>query len=388
VTDAAPAVPLRSSPLAAFHREHGAHLVPFAGWEMPLYYAGILEEHRAVRESVGLFDVSHMGILTVSGAHAAELLSRRTTIDVGREPALACKYGFWLGADGRILDDLIVTRLPDAPPAPPTFLVVPNASKADRIEELLQQHRKPGTEVVRHNGAVAILAVQGPRSRERLQKLFGIDLAGLKFYTARPLDRALGPGSAGPLGNGVVSRTGYTGELGFEMFLPAPAAVGAAETLVQDGVAPCGLGARDTLRLEKGYLLSGSDFSGDVTPLEASQERFVDFDHPFVGRETLLKEREQGPPVRLVGIATHAPQAIPRHGTPVWAEGKAIAHATSGGISPTLGYGIALAYLPPTHAQPGTPVEFEIRGRRVPAEVVPLPFLSARAPPLAAPQKA
>lgn len=352
---------------------------------MPLYFSGILEEHRAVRQSVGLFDVSHMGIFTVTGIHAASLLARRTTIDVLNEPPLTCKYGFWLSSDGRILDDLLVTRLEDALPAPPTFLVVPNASKAERIEELLLQHRKPGTEIVRHNGAYAILAVQGPESKDRLQRLLGLDLQGLRFYTARRLPSRAGKDLPGPLGPGVISRTGYTGELGYELFLPAEEAIATAEALVREGALPCGLGARDTLRLEKGYLLSGADFAEDVTPLEAAQERFIDFGHPFVGREALLKQQEQGPPVRLAGITTHAPDAIPRHGTAVWWGEKPIAIATSGGLSPTLGFGIALAYLPPPHAQAGTSLEFEIRGRRVPAEVVPLPFVSARSVPPAAP---
>ncbi|MHB8352009.1 MAG: aminomethyltransferase family protein, partial [Thermoplasmata archaeon] len=272
------APPLRRSPLDGFHRAHGAHMVPFAGWEMPLYVSGILEEHRAVRGAVGLFDVSHMGILTVRGTRAADLLSRRTTADAHRIPPGQCRYAFWLDSDGHIFDDLLLSRLDDGLRGEPEFLVVPNAGRADRIEALLRMHRVGPTEVRRHNGQVAILAVQGPGSRELLTRRYGWPVGELKFYTARSYRRPGEPGAAGRLGvefpdpSGtelLVSRTGYTGEAGYELFVPADRAREVAEELVAAGALPCGLGARDTLRLEKGYLLSGSEFHLDRTPLEA-----------------------------------------------------------------------------------------------------------------------
>ena len=365
--------------------------MPFAGWEMPLYFRGILEEHAAVRRDVGLFDVSHMGILTLRGDHAAALLARRTTCDVPRLAPGRCRYAFWLNVDGQILDDLLIARTDDGVGAPPAYLVVPNAGRADRIYELLLQHRRPDTELSRHNGALAILAVQGPKARELLERRTGWELGALKFYTGRSFPAPPAPGAAGRLGvplpdpSGAhwwVSRTGYTGELGYELFVPADRAIPFAEELRGDGATPCGLGARDTLRLEMGYLLSGSEFLTDRTPLAAGQERFVDFDHAFVGRPALLAERERGPAERLVGLEVRAAGAIPRHGSLLFHAADRVGTVTSGGMSPSLGYGIALAYVPAALAASGTELELEIRQRRVPATVVGLPF---RRPPSARP---
>jgi aminomethyltransferase len=381
------AVPLRRTPLVDFHRRHGAHLVPFAGWEMPLYYSSILAEHRAVRSAVGLFDVSHMGILTVEGGHAADLLSRRTTANV---PALTpgqVRYTFLLESTGRIVDDLLISRIDRGDELVRSFLTVPNASRADEVEEILRQHRGPDTKIARWNGTVALLAVQGPGSRALLEREFGWDLSKLAFYHVAFFPATPGTGErTGVLGlpfpaalakSLLVSRTGYTGELGYEVFVPAEAADAIAERLVHGGAVPTGLGARDTLRLEKGYLLSGQDFHRDRTPLEAAQDRFVDFDHEFVGRAALEKEKAEGSAVRLVGIEVDEVGAIPRHGTPVRVAGKVVAEATSGGSSPNLGHGIAMAYLPRGLTAPGTQVELDLRGREVKGQVVPLPFVKA-----------
>ena len=387
---APPATPLRRTALYEFHRRHGAHLVPFAGWEMPLYYTSILAEHRAVRDGVGLFDVSHMGILTVDGAHAADLLGRRTTANVAALAPEQVRYTFLLESTGFIVDDLLVSRVDTGEELSRAFMAVPNASRADEIEEILRQHRGPDTTIGRWNGPVALLAVQGPKSRTVLESLFHWDLSGLPFYHLRFFPKKEGAGPrAGRLGLHVpeslsdwllVSRTGYTGELGYEVFVPAPEADALAERLLHAGVVPCGLGCRDTLRLEKGYLLSGQEFHRDHTPLEAGQDRFVDFDHPFVGRPVLDQERAEGVKRRLVGIEVTEAGAIPRHGTPVRAAGKPVTEATSGGLSPSLGKGIALAYLPPELAAPGTELTLEIRGREAPGRVVPLPFLKSGGP--------
>jgi aminomethyltransferase len=384
-TAPAPAPELQRTRLFDFHVRHGAHLVPFNGWEMPLYYASVQEEHLAVRGSVGLFDVSHMGILTVEGEHAAALLSRRTTANAERILPGQCHYSFWLNSEGVILDDLLVTRIDDGRP-PSRFLVVPNAGRAPHIFDLLQQHRRPDTSVARLNGAVAILAVQGPRSRALLESTFGWSLGGLKFYTSRAFSLAPGPDPAGHVGihlpadlaqEALVCRTGYTGELGYELFVAGDQAAALAERIVAAGARPCGLAARDTLRLEKGYLLSGQDFDLDRSPFEAAQDRFVELDHAFVGREALEAQRTKGLERKLVGLAVETPGAIPRHGTPVLQDGRVVATATSGGLSFSLGYGIALAYLPLPLGAPGTALELELRGRRVPGKVVALPFLRA-----------
>jgi aminomethyltransferase len=378
---------LRTS-LYPFHVGRSAKLVPFGGWEMPLYYEGILPEHRAVRDAAGLFDVGHMGILTATGTTAAALLSRRTTANVARIEPGQVRYTFLLDATGAIVDDLLISRVDDGTGPTPQYLVVPNAATAPFVFDLLREHRYPTTALVRHNGAVTILAVQGPRSRALLEQLGGWSLAGLGFYHARWFPKVAGAApSAGALGlsfpeglatHWFVSRTGYTGELGYEIFVPAADAIPLAERLVAAGVRPCGLGARDTLRLEKGYLLSGQDFHRDRSPLEAGQDRFVELDHEFVGRPVLDQQKAEGVKERLTGLRVEAPGAIPRHGTPVLSKGAPVGLVTSGGISPTLGIGIALAYLPPALASLGARFDLELRGRTVPAEVVALPFLAAK----------
>lgn len=383
---------LLTTPLIEFHRAHEAHLVPFSGWEMPLYYSSIMAEHRAVRSGVGLFDVGHMGILTATGGTAATLLSRRTTINVEKIVPGQVKYGFFLQMGGGIVDDLLITRLDAGGGPSPSYLVVPNAGRAFEIQLILQQHRSPDTTIERWNGRVTILAVQGPKSRALLEKEFGWSLGGLGFYrsrffpaepdTAGPKDGTIGGAIPGDLEQRtLVSRTGYTGELGYELFLRGDRARSVADRLVAGGALPCGLGARDTLRLEKGYLLSGQEFLRNRSPIQAGQDRFVEFDHAFVGRETLETEQKEGPAERLVGLRVNSEGAVPRHGTPIHRAGQPIGTVTSGGLSPNLHVGIALAYLPKEYAQPGTQVELELRGREVPAEVVTLPFLPAtRAP--------
>lgn len=377
--------PLQRTTLFDFHNRHHAHLVPFAGWEMPLYYDSILKEHDAVRTKLGLFDVSHMGILTVSGGHAADLLSHRTTANAAKLEPGQVRYTFLLDATGMIVDDLLITRLDDGSSQERSFLVVPNAAHAVEVYDLLRSHRRPDTEVGHHNGRVAILAVQGPQSRATLEGLFGWKLGGLKFYHGRgfPAGTSGSDPAEGRLSVRVpedlerftwASRTGYTGEAGYELFVPGDRADAIAERLLAAGAQPIGLGARDTLRLEKGYLLSGQDFHNDRTPLEAAQDRFVELDHAFVGRPVLDKQKAEGTAVRFAGLAADDPTAIPRNGTAVRHDGKTVATVTSGGLSPSLKVGIALAYLPTQLATPGTPVAFDIRGRESPGKVVALPF--------------
>jgi aminomethyltransferase len=392
-TPAARATPLRRTPLYTFHVRHHALMVPFAGWEMPLHYGSIVDEHRAVRSAVGLFDVSHMGILSARGTSAPALLARRTTADAAKIAPGQCRYTFLLDADGAIVDDLILTRVDRGEgEAPPAFVVVPNAARAEKIRDLFHEHRRPDTEVEQHNGEVAMLAVQGPESRATLERLFGWPLGGLApfhagYFSWNPPSPEEGTGRLlddpfpRPLGEGaLVSRTGYTGELGYELFVRGAAADAIAERLVAGGVRPCGLGARDTLRLEKGYLLSGQDFHEDHTPLEAGQDRFVDWDHLFVGRDALLKQKETGVKVRWVGLRMNDPKAIPRHGQVVLASGQPAGLITSGGFSPTLERGIALAYIATPLAVPGTSLTVDIRGRPVEATVVPVPFVPSRPP--------
>ncbi|MCI4352028.1 MAG: glycine cleavage system aminomethyltransferase GcvT [Thermoplasmata archaeon] len=391
-TPGAAPVRLRQTPLDAFHRRHHGQMVPFAGWEMPLHYGSIVDEHRAVRTSVGFFDVSHMGILSVRGATAPALLSRRLTANASQIVAGQCRYAFLLDAFGEIIDDLILTRVDEGGgEAPPAFVVVPNAARAAKVRNLLQEHRRPDTTVGWHNDAVAILAVQGPESRALLERSFGWSLRGLSPFHAgyfawpptagETVGRLLDDPFPGPLAkHALVSRTGYTGELGYELFMESATADAIAERLVAGGARPCGLGARDTLRLEKGYLLSGQDFHEDRTPLEAGQDRFVEFDHNFVGREALEKQKAVGVPAHLVGLALTDPTAIPRHGQAVLAGDQPAGTVTSGGFSPTLQHGIALAYVAVPLSSAGTALTVDIRGRRAAALVVPLPFVPSGRP--------
>ncbi|MHB1435242.1 MAG: glycine cleavage system aminomethyltransferase GcvT [Thermoplasmata archaeon] len=384
MTDPGSPAPLQRTALHPFHVARGAHLVPFAGWEMPLYYSSILAEHRAVRTGVGLFDVSHMGLVTVDGASAPGLLSRRTTANVGRLRPGQVKYTFALESTGHIIDDLLISRLDDGGDSGPRFLVVPNASHTAEVTEILRQHRRPDTRIALWNPQVSILAVQGPRAPALLRELYGWDLDPIPFYHARYFPDGAAPGRAGRIGATIpddlthgllVSRTGYTGERGFELFVDARRAVAEAERLVAAGATPAGLGARDTLRLEKGYLLSGQEFHRDRTPIEAGQERFVEFDHPFFGRSVLEQQAAATDGERLAGLVVETPGAVPRHGTPVRQGDRPAGIVTSGGLSPSLGYGIALAYLPRALTEPGTELTLELRGRAVPAKVVRLPFL-------------
>ncbi len=391
---AAPAGPLLKTPLYGSHVARGAHLVPFHGWSMPLYYAstGILAEHQAVREDVGVFDVSHMGILSLEGSGGASLLSRRTPSDPRRGKPGQVRYTCLLDADGRMIDDALWART-DAADEPTNFLFVPNAGTAPRIFELLRQHRPSGCSIALHNGRAGILAVQGPRSRALLEELFGWKLDALRFYTGAFF--ALDPGASGisELGGELsrrlashawVSRTGYTGEFGYEILLAAERMRGVFDRLLERGAVPCGLGARDTLRMEMGYLLSGVDFDRDRSPLEGGLERFLEWDHAFVGKEALEAQRRQEGYARWTGLLTDEPGVIPRHGQPLRAGGQEVSLVSSGGLSPTLRKGIALAYLPPAYRKEGTELTLALRGREARMRVTPLPFVRPK-PPVARP---
>ncbi len=378
-----PAPPPQGTLLESEHVLRGGHMVDFHGWRMPLYYqsTGILAEHRAVRTSVGLFDVSHMGIITLRGETAKELLSRRLPTNAAVQKTGQCKYSFFLDTSGVIVDDAVLTRL-DRGSDPREFLLVVNASMAPRILEILMQHRPKGTDIQLWNGDFGIIAVQGPGSRDMVHTVLGAEVSSLSFYTGALFSAVNGTPvpyegtlSDAATENNLISRTGYTGELGYELFLPARRIAEVWNRLVEVGGVPCGLGARDTLRMEKGYLLSGTDFQRDRTPLEGGLDRFLAFDHPFVGREALEKQKKAGDYPVWTGLKVTEKGVVPRTGTPVVYAGTRIGTVTSGGLSPTLGQGIALAYLNPEYREPGRQLGLEIRGKTVPAGVVRLPFV-------------
>lgn len=395
------------TPLYAWHVAAGARLIEFGGWEMPLQYSGIVEEHLTVRRDAGLFDVSHMGKLLVSGPSAHACLDGLSANDLPTVPGRA-RYTQLLRADGTILDDVIITTL-----SPTRFFVVCNAGPRPAVIAWLQAHRPADTRLEDLTLTHLCLALQGPKAPALLERLavaaedevgklrpfwggafpvvpeapragrdaFPVEVEGWGWPLDDPLVegvRGLPPASASGGHRILVTRTGYTGEAGFELFPPAAPgcrlwgallAVGARE-----GLKPIGLGARDTLRLEKGYLLSGQDFTGTQTPLEVNSEWVVKWGRPFTGRESLEAQRARGGYPRLVGLRMRD-RAIPRHGCPVAAEGAPVGKVTSGTMSPSLRVGIALASVDAAHAPPGTALDVDIRGTLHPAQTVRLPFL-------------
>lgn len=346
---------MEQSPLDALHRALGAKMVPFGGWEMPLEYSGTLAEHRACRADAVVFDVSHLGTVRIVDADAHTLLQRTLTNDLDKVAPGRAQYTHLCDdADGSVLDDIIVWWHPDGT----TFDVMPNASNTDRVRDAL------GGDEITHDRAV--LAVQGPQARERLATVFPEAAAVGRFRVAAC------EWNGTPC---IVAGTGYTGEPGVEIAVPAAAAAGLWSAVTeQAGVAPAGLGARDTLRLEAGLPLHGHELGPGITSLQADLAWVVAFDKPeFRGRAALLAERERGVARKLRGIVTEG-RRPPRADSAVLVDSAPVGLVTSGNFSPMLEQGIALAFLPPDLAD-GTAVEVEVRGGHLAGQVVPTPFL-------------
>ena len=344
-------------------------MVPFAGWEMAVQFAGLVQEHTAVRQHCGVFDISHMGVLTLTGEGVKEALQQLVPSDLHRiGPGEAC-YTVLLNEAGGILDDLIIYDRGSG-----EAVVVINAACADNDTAWLRQHLEPrGITITDRKGDGVLLALQGPEAPARLESLSGQSLAGLPRFGHREL-------ALSGIGEAFVARTGYTGEDGFELLLPRAAGLALWERLLAEGVSPCGLGARDTLRLEAAMHLYGQDMDAGTTPLEVGLGWLVHLEmpKPFIGRSVLERQTQAGAPRRLVGLQLQG-RAIPRHGYPVHAaqaaaDSPAIGQVTSGGWSPCLEAGIALASVSAEHARLGTELMVEIRGRREPALVVKRPF--------------
>jgi aminomethyltransferase len=353
-------VPLRTA-LHGRHLRLGARMVEFAGWEMPLQYRGIVAEHRAVRTSAGLFDVSHMGELRVFGPGALDSLDRLLCNDPRRLAAGQALYTPMCREDGGVLDDLVACRLGED-----RFLLVVNAARREEDAQWVRDHAQDCT-VRDVSFFTSLLALQGPRAEALLQQVTDFDLARLPRFHVSPAVRVAGVRAR-------VSRTGYTGEDGFEILTDWLAGVRVWDALVELGAFPCGLGARDTLRLEAGYLLYGQDLDESTTPLEAGLGWTVKLEgRRFVGADALRRQKEQGVRRRLCGLVLEG-RAVARPGFPVLYRGQAVGRVTSGTFAPWVGRSIALAYLPAELAGPGTRVEVQVRDRPVAAEVVRLPF--------------
>ena len=350
---------LKSSPLESAHVSLGARLVPFAGWNMPVQYTSIIDEHHAVRESVGIFDISHMGQFIVSGSSAESWLNGMLTNDLSQLEVGQGQYTLMLNPKGGVIDDLIAYRDGDD-----RYFLVVNASMIDEDLAWLRQHLADGVELTNESDNWAGMAIQGPDATATFEKAF--------------------PGESLPPRNGIahiasgaiVCRTGYTGEDGFEFFCPADTGVDSWQKFIDAGAKPCGLGARDTLRLEVGYPLNGNDLSPERTPIEARLGFFCKLDQDdFIGHDTLLRQKNEGTDLVLTAIQYSDKGPPPRAHYPVLSEdGAVIGELSSGALSPSLKTGIGMAYLPVEFSKPGTALQIDVRGRQFQAQVVKKPF--------------
>jgi aminomethyltransferase len=361
---------LRHTPLAAEHRASGAKMVPFAGFEMPIQYSGIIEEHRVVRSAAGLFDVSHMGEVIVEGPRAREYVQNLVTNDVSKLTDGRALYTVMCRDDGGIIDDLLVYRITSD-----RYMLVINASNTEKDLAWMREHVIDDVSVSDVSDETALIALQGPRAFDIFRTAFGIDVSDLKFYHFLQFDE-LG-GASGVL----VSHTGYTGEPGLEIYCPPEAAAGIWSELIasgkDDGMIPCGLGARDTLRIEAGFCLYGNDITEETNPLEAGLGWLVKLDKDrFIGRDALMTVRESGPERKLVGFVLEE-RGIPRADYVIRDPGgEDVGFVTSGTQSPLLERGVGLGYVAnrPELTTPGSPLRVVARGRELTARVARPPF--------------
>ncbi len=354
---------LKRTPLYEIHRRLGAKLVPFAGWEMPVQYrTGILAEHHAVRTGAGIFDVSHMGEFEITGPDRNAFVNRITCNDVTAIGPGGVQYSAILTREGTFVDDCTVYRFDDK------LMIVVNAANVARAwEHIVDQKGGINVRLKDISDEVGLLALQGPRAEELLQPHTDEPLSSIGYYRFA-VGRVAGAQC-------FISRTGYTGEDGFELYCRERDTVALWEALTGSGAQPIGLGARDTLRLEMGYALYGNEIDDTITPLEAGLGWIVKLDKgaAFTGDAALRAQKQRGVTRRLVGFQLQA-RGIPRHGYPVYHEGREVDVVRSGTMSPSLGVGIGTTYLPAAAARPGTRMEVDCRGERIPAEVVKLPF--------------
>ena len=341
----------RRTPLFSHHKELGAKIVDFAGWEMPIQYTSILSEHKAVRDGAGIFDVSHMGQIFVKGPETIDFLSYVTTWDMNRQKKGDCRYCHILDERGCIIDDTIVYTISED-----SYMLIPNASKISKVFDWLSKNsEKFEVSLENLSDEYFCLALQGPDA----PRLLG-----------QHLNTSVGSFQLVKIGDTIISGTGYTGEKGCEIIGPLSEVVNHWESLVEMGAIPIGLGARDTLRLEKGYLLSGQDFDGNQTTLEADYSWVIDWNHDFIGKEALVGFQKKRYP-KLRGILIED-RGIVRPGNSVFNNGSKISSLTSGSLSPSLRKGIGLAYL---DLDIGTPITVEVRGNHLNGRVVRMPFL-------------
>jgi aminomethyltransferase len=359
---------MNETPLCEQHLKLGARMGEFGGWNMPIQYAGILQEHLHTRSKASVFDICHMGEFEISGPAALTDLERLLTCSIASMKIGQVRYGFMLNHDGGTIDDLTCYRLEEE-----RFMLVVNAGTIDKDAAWISEHISSDTTFRDLSGSLAKLDVQGPESRSVLEDVFGCALPDLGYFRFKEFDA--GGESL------ILSRTGYTGEFGYELYLPAEAVQQLWLRLLEhEGIAPAGLGARDTLRLEMGYPLYGHELSDQRTPVETSRGAFIDEGKDFIGREKVCSDLVE-PEYLLIGLRFDSKRAAREHDA-VFASGTEAGAITSGSLAPSLGVAVAMAFVKSEYAASGKILEIDIRGKHYPAEVVELPFYkngSARA---------
>lgn len=358
---------LKRTPLFEVYKDYGAKTIDFGGWDLPVQFSSIKEEHEAVRTKAGLFDVSHMGEIEVKGTDSLKYLQKMMTNDISKLKNSGAQYTAMCYENGGTVDDLLVYKIEDD-----HYLLVVNASNIEKDFNWLQDHAEGNVELKNLSEDMAQLAIQGPLAEKVLQKLAGTNLSDIGFFKFQQ-DVDLNGKKA------LVSRTGYTGEDGFEVYCDARDAASLWNEILEagkeEGVLPCGLGARDTLRFEANLALYGQELSPDITPLEAGIGFAVKVNKEadFIGKEVLKNQKENGVPRKLAGIEM-SDRGIPRHGYPVYKGEELIGEVTTGTQSPTLKKNIGLVLIKKEHAELGTELEVEIRGKRLKAKIEATPF--------------
>lgn len=356
---------IKKTALYDVHVQLGAKMVDFAGFSMPIQYSGIRAEHRRVRETVGVFDVSHMGEIEVRGANALQMVERLTINNVGQMEVNQAQYTAMCYEDGGIVDDLLVYKYPDK------YLLVVNAANKDKDLEWILKNKLEGCTVTDTSESITQLAVQGKKAEETLQKLTDTDLSAIKFYWFTE-----GTLAGAPM---LISRTGYTGEPGFELYFENQYAKSVWDAVFEAGeefgIEPIGLAARDSLRMEKKMCLYGNDIDKSTNPLEAGLGWITKLDKgEFIGSEAIRAVKENGPTRRLVAFTLNAP-GFPRKGYKIFVNDVECGEVTSGTVSPMLEKGIGLGYVAKGNTKAGTEIEIEVRNKRIPAQIIKPPFV-------------
>lgn len=358
---------MKKTKFYSIHERLGAKIVDFAGFKMPVLYSSIINEHKAVRSSIGVFDVSHMGEIFIRGDKALDFVQHITVNDASVLYDGRVQYSAMLYNDGGIVDDLLVYRISEK-----EFMLVVNASNKDKDYEWMKKNNTFGVEIIDESDEYSLLAVQGPNSKKVVEKICdkSVDLEYYHFFNAKVAGVEM-----------ILSRTGYTGELGYELYFKGDENVAEKiwNALFENGkelnIQPVGLGARDSLRLEMGFCLYGNDIDQTTNPLEAGLGWITKLKKPsFIGKDVLLKVKEEGLKRKLVPLISDE-KSFPRHGYDLSVNGKKVGHITSGTVSPVLDKAIAMGYVEADYAKEGNKINFLIRGKEVPAVITKLPFI-------------